>query len=323
LRPFHLYQILVTIAALVLASRGLAAQSANPALPESYETMEQSWSDADAPQAGAATPAAANPANSSIVNSPNDWVHKWTRTVDKARASQPHYVAPLVTTHVLLVEQFRWDSSWQTNANGSGTANYGNERGLEIIPNTHIEVQVAPPPYIVHTGATPDGFADLSMFFKYRIASATEAKGDYFVGAFMGLSIPTGSLPNGQDHPILSPMFAFAKGWPGRLSIQNTFSGSLPTSGVSVLGRQFIWNTTLQAYGIKKYIWPEVEQNTTFFYGGRFSGNEQTFVTPGVIIGYFRIAERLRFGIAGGVQIAATHFHTYDHRWIWSMRFPF
>jgi hypothetical protein len=76
----------------------------------------------------------------------NDWVHRWMRTVDQVRASQPHSVAPLVTTHVLLVEQYRYDSSWQTNSNGAQAPNYGNSRGLEIIPNSRMEVQIAPPP---------------------------------------------------------------------------------------------------------------------------------------------------------------------------------
>jgi hypothetical protein len=167
--------------------------------------------------------------NDSLANGPHDWVHKWL-------AAQPHYVAPLVTTHVDLVEQFRWDSSWQTNAGGSQTANYGNSKGLEIIPTTFLEVQVAPPPYLSHSGTTPDGFGDLSMFFKYRIASATEGEGDYFVGAFMGVSIPTGTPPNGMGHTILTPMFAFAKGWPGYFSVQNNFAGNLPTSGAKHAG---------------------------------------------------------------------------------------
>jgi hypothetical protein len=275
----------------------------------------------DGSNAGSHSSNASN--NDSFVNGPHDWVHTWLHNVDKARDTQPHYVAPLVTTHVDLVEQFRWDSSWQTNANGTTTANYGNGHGLEIIPTTFLEVQVAPPPYLSHSGMTPDGFGDLSMFFKYKIAAATEGEGDYFIGAFMGLDIPTGTVPNGMGHPILSPMFAFAKGWPGFVSVQNNFAGNLPTSGQNVLGQQFVWNTTLQAYGIKKYIWPEVEQNSTFFYGGSLNGKKETYITPGIILGYFQIAERLHVGIGGGIQIAATHFHTYNHRWIWSMRFPF
>src|SRR6266850_8465875 len=62
----------------------------------------------------------------------NDWVHRWLRIVDQVRANQPHSVAPLVTTHVLLVQQYRFDSSWQTNSNGAQLDNYGNSRGLEI-----------------------------------------------------------------------------------------------------------------------------------------------------------------------------------------------
>jgi hypothetical protein len=42
----------------------------------------------------------------------DDWVHSWTRKVDEARASQPHFVSPIVTTHVVLVQQFRYDMSW-------------------------------------------------------------------------------------------------------------------------------------------------------------------------------------------------------------------
>lgn len=279
--------------------------------------------DASKPQRGPTQCSDTGNRPDSIVNGPNDWLHKWMHNVDKARATQPHYVAPLITTHVDLVQQFRWDSSWQTNANGFETANYGNAHGLEIIPTAFLEVQVAPPPYIVHTGPTPNGSGDLSLFFKYRIASATEGKGDYFVGAFLGASMPTGSLPNGVGHGVLTPMLAFAKGWPGYVSVQNNFAGNLPTSGTNILGRQFIWNTTLQAYGIKKYVWPEVEQNSTWFYGGPLSGKETTFITPGVILGYFQIAGRLHVGVGGGMQIAVTRFHTYNHRWIWSMRFPF
>ncbi len=41
----------------------------------------------------------------------DDWVTKWRRTADKARAEQPHFLSPLVTSYVLLVQQYRYDSS--------------------------------------------------------------------------------------------------------------------------------------------------------------------------------------------------------------------
>ena len=251
----------------------------------------------------------------------NDWVHGWMRTVDQVRASQPHSVAPLVTTHVLLVEQYRFDSSWQTNSNGAQADNYGNSRGLEIIPNSRMEVQVAPPPYIMHSDNTVDGFGDVSMFAKFRAFSAPEGNGDYFVGLFFGASFPSGSRPNGTGHSVLSPMLAMSKGW-GTLTIQNTFSGNLPTSGTNLLGRAFLWNTAFQ-YGIKGKLWPMIEQNSTFYSDGPYSGKKQTFLTPGVVFGAFQIAERLHFAVGTGVQIAVTQFHTYDHHWIWTMRFPF
>lgn len=119
---------------------------------------------------------------------------------------------------------------------------------------------------------------------------------------------------------MLSPMLALAKGW-GPLSIQNTFSGSLPASGTNVLGRAFLWNTAFE-YSIKGKIWPIIEQNSTFFSDGPDSG-KKTFVTPGVVFGVFQVAERVHFGIGGGVHMAATQFHTSNHRWIWTVRFPF
>ena len=254
-------------------------------------------------------------------NGQNDWVHRWLRMVDNTRAAQPHYVAPLVTTHILLVQQFRFDSSWQTNSDSSQTHNYGNGRGLEIIPNNRWEVQVAPPPYMVHNNHVNDGYGDTSTFVKFRAFSAPEGQGDYFVGAFLGTSFPTGASPNGLGHAVLSPTVGLAKGWRA-FDIQNTFGGSLPVSGTETLGRAFLWNTTFQ-YNIKQKLWPMLEQNSTFYSGGPHDGKTQTFLTPGVVFGNSQIAERLHFGIGGGIQIAATSFHTYDHHWVWTARFPF
>ena len=93
----------------------------------------------------------------------NDWVHRWLSTVDKTKTLQPHYVAPLITTHVLLVQQFRYDMYWQEDTGGNWAANYGAAKGLEIIPNSRIEVQVGVPPYIVHETSVPDGFGDVSL----------------------------------------------------------------------------------------------------------------------------------------------------------------
>lgn len=322
-RVLHGLWAVVLMACVVPVVRGQTSPRQNE--PGSSGVSVASTCDGDGHECSAQSDGAAAATDTSNSatdrNNQDNWVKRWLRTVDKVRSEQPHYAAPLVTTHVLLVQQYRYDSSWQTNSNGTQTDNYGNGRGLEIIPNSRMEVQVAPPPYIVHTASTVDGNGDSALFVKFRAFSAAEGAGDYFVGFFFGASFPSGSPPNGAGHTILSPMLALAKGW-GPFSVQNTFSGNLPASGTNVLGRAFLWNTTLQ-YGIKSRIWPMIEQNSTFFSDGRDSGKKQTFLTPGVVFGMFQIAERLRFGIGGGVQIAATQFHTYNHRWIWTVRFPF
>src|SRR5260370_23376636 len=165
------------------------------------------------------------------------------RNVDKTRASQPHFVAPIVTTHVMLVQQYRYDMSSQQDPSGSTvTSNYGASRGLEIIPTTRLEVGILAPGYLVHQSMTPDGFGDLSWQVKFRAFSATEGKGDYFVGFFLGGSFPTGTPPNGLGHTVLAPTFAAAKGL-GPWDIQSTIGANLPATGTNLLGRTLRINT--------------------------------------------------------------------------------
>ena len=250
------------------------------------------------------------------------WVHAWLRAVDTARASQPHFVAPIVTTHVMLVQQYRYDMSWQQDPSGNTTtANYGASRGLEIIPTTHLEVGISPPPYLVHQSNTPDGIGDLAWQVKFRISSRTEHKGDYFVGFFMGSSFPTGDPPNGTGHTILTPTFAAAKGL-GPWDIQSTVGANLPASGTATLGRTIIFNTAVN-YRIRGKVWPMLEQNSTFWSGGTLDGKKQVFLTPALILGSFPLAERLHVAVGGGLQTAVTSYHQYNHRWILSVRFPF
>jgi hypothetical protein len=252
----------------------------------------------------------------------DNWLQAWMRTVDEARASQPHYVAPIVTTHVILVEQYRYDISRQQDAaGGTATSNFGASRGLEIIPTTRLEIGISPPPYVTHQSAVPDGFGDLSFQVKYRACSAPEGKGDYFVGVFLAGSLPTGSSPNGVGHTVWTPTLAAAKGI-GPVDIQSTIAAGLPATGGDILGRTVLFNAALN-YRIKGIVWPMVELNATSWSGGVLDGKHEVFVTPGVVVGAFPLVERLHVGFGAGVQIAVTQFHRYDHRWIVSVRLPF
>jgi len=274
--------------------------------------MAQTGETPAATQSGAPTPDA---------SSQGGWLERWMRTVDEARASQPHYVAPIVTTHVVLVEQYRYDLSRQNDANGTVTSNFGASRGLEIIPTTRLEIGISPPPYLAHQSAAPDGFGDMSFQVKYRAFSAPEGKGDYFVGVFFAGSVPTSDSSNGVGHTVLTPTVAAAKGI-GPVDIQTTLAAGLPATGADLLGRTIVSNTAVN-YRIKGQVWPMLELNSTSWSGGTLDGKKEVFVTPGLVVGSFPVAERLHLGVGVGVQIAVSEFHRYNHRWIASVRLPF
>jgi hypothetical protein len=323
--PFYLIAIMISV-----FSATLQAQTPSEIDAYSFSSSLPTFSFCDRPTAdcssnSTAVPPQPGPGQNDAGGSnsyQNDWVHSWLRKVDQARASQPHFVSPIVTTHVLLVQQFRYDMSWQQDsAGGTVTSNYGASKGLEIIPTTRLEVGLFPPAYLVHQSNVRDGFGDFSWQVKFRAFSATEGKGDYFVGFFLGGSFPTGTQPNGLGHTVLSPTFAAAKGI-GPWDIQSTIGANLPTSGTNLLGRSIVFNTAVD-YRIKGKIWPMLEQNSIFWAGGTLDGKKEVFLTPGLVLGGFPLAERLHLSVGGGVQIAATSFHQYNHRWILSVRFPF
>ncbi len=253
---------------------------------------------------------------------PSDgWLTSWLRRAAEARARQPHTAAPLVTTHNALVQQFRYDGYVQQDPNGTSTANAGSGRGIEIIPTTRLEVAFAMPPYLTHQSSVRDGFGDWSFLVKFRAFSAPEGEGAYFVGFVLNAAIPTGNSANSAGHAVWSPAVAFGKGW-GNFNLQNTFGGTLPQTGADVLGRTIVLNDVAQ-YRIKRVVWPMLEVNSTFWSGGHNAGKKQVFLTPGIVFGSFPITGRLRIAVGAGEQIALTQFHTYNHRYILSLRLPF
>ena len=60
-----------------------------------------------------------------------------------------------------------------------------------------------------------------------------------------------------------------------------------------------------------------------WFVGGKNAGREQTFVTPGLVLGRFPLADHLGLTVGAGVQIAVSEFHTQNHTIILSTRLPF
>jgi hypothetical protein len=260
---------------------------------------------------------------SSILTEAQDgYFATWFARVDKTKDEQPHWVTPLATTTPRLEEEYRYDQLWQTSAKGITTNNYDGGKGLELIPFEKVEVIFNVPPYLVHNDPkVRDGFGDVAFLVKYRLLSASEEHGSYILTAFLGWSLPTGDHNNGVAHAIITPTIAYGKGF-GNFDLQGTFGVGLPTADTNLLGRNYAWNNTFQ-YRVLRKFWPEVELNSTFFQDGKNDGQRQNFVTPGLVMGRFRLWGRVGFTVGGGYQIATTHFHTSNHNAILSIRFPF
>jgi hypothetical protein len=97
---------------------------------------------------------------------------------------------------------------------------------------------------------------------------------------------------------------------------------TLPTGDVNKIGTPVAFNTAFQ-YRILKKPWPELEVNSTFWANGKNGGNEQVFLSPGLMVGRIHLWKRVGCAFGGGVQIAATRFHNHDRNWVTSVRFPF
>ena len=139
-------------------------------------------------------------------------------------------------------------------------------------------------------------------------------------------TIPTGSYSNGSTDASVTPTLLGGKGF-GRFDVISSLGGTLPTGDTVKLGRSVAWNTTAQ-YKLGKYFWPEVEDNATFYYGGKNDGKMQNFLTPGITFSKFKFhpqepKSRAAIAFGGGEQIATSGFHTYNHNLVFTSRLIF
>jgi len=251
----------------------------------------------------------------------NGWMSRWLNHVTEIQAAQPHWVTPLVTVTPRLEQEFRTDYVDQAGLpNGKELTNYGNGKGLELIPFDPVEVIINVPPYLVHHNPKIDnGFGDFSALVKYRILSANEKEGDYILSVFLGVSIPTAQDGNGTAATVYSPSISGGKGF-GDFDVQSTFGLTIPD--VSQKGTTIKWDTAFQ-YHIQRLFWPEVEFNYFHYTGGADVGKDQLFITPGLVLGRIPLQDRLGLTLGAGMQIAASSYHKYDHAWVLTARLPF
>lgn len=265
--------------------------------------------------------------------SSDSFIDRYQARVTATQNAQPHWVTPLVTVTPRLEQELRTDFVHQYNPKGFAIWNYDNSKGLELIPERHIEILINMPPWFNRSNGEPDGWGDLSFNSKFRIFARNEEHGNAIITAFFAASVPTGENGNGSCCAIVTPTLAVGKGF-GRLDLVSTAGGSLPVTNSKGLGHTITWNNTIQyrlaKTGLGRFVWPEMEFNSSFYKGGPNDGLAQTFGTPGVIFGRVPLARkadgtpgRLGLTFGAGEQIALTHYHSYNHATVLTVRLPF
>ena len=261
------------------------------------------------------------------------FIERYQSRVTATQNRQPHWITPLVLVTPRLEQEVRSDFVRQTNAKLQDTWNYGNSKGLEIIPFSRVELLFNFPPFFNHDTGAKDGFGDVSFNSKFRIFSRNEESGNAIVTAYLAATVPTGKDANGSCCAVMTPSIGGGKGF-GLLALETTLGGSLPVSNATGLGHTMTWNNVAQyrlaKSGSARLFWPELELNSSFYSGGSNDGKIVTFATPGLVIGRMPLSHdasgkpgRLGLTIGAGEQIALTHFHTYNHGIVLTARIPF
>lgn len=254
-----------------------------------------------------------------------DFASKWEARATKTQAAQPKWAVPMFSPFPMLAQVYRSDFTRQRTPAGESDWQYGGGKGFNLIPFANTQIDILVPGYVVHGGSQQDGFGDMTLLGKYRFLARPEKQGNYILSGALSWHIPTGSYKNGAPSASFTPTLIGGKGF-GKLALFSSLGGGLPVSQVSTSGRTIQWNSVAQ-YKIGRYFSPELEVNTTRYFGGTRDGKTQTFLSPGIIVGKLpiRSVEKSRLGVTvgAGFQIAATSFHTYNHAFSTSVRFVF
>lgn len=263
---------------------------------------------------------------STAVQAQDNFFSRWQARATATLAQQPKWAPPVVSPYPQLIQVVRADFFRTVSPTHVTTWNYGDTRGINLIPLKNTEVDIFYPDYFQHSNATVDGFGDLGFSGKYRFLSRNEKQGNYVVSAFINATVPTGDHKNGAAHPTVAPNVGAGKGF-GKFNVTSCFGATIPTEQADTLGRTVASNTNAQYHFVKQG-WVEVEDNASWFKGGANDGKKQNFVTPGVLAGPFKFhpddpkrREALMFGAA--MQIATSTFHATNHNVNFTARYTF
>jgi len=240
-------------------------------------------------------------------------------------ALQPTWPTPLVESEPRLTQYYRFAFSSEFAASGTHTVSYGNGRGGGIIAWNRIEIDCLPPAYLQHNSTAADGFGDTSALVKYRIASGNANHGNYIATAILTHTFSSGSNKNGAETDSWNPTLAGGIGFFRHFDVESSLGGTMPTGKIAAQGRSIAWNALVHDH-FSPRIWFELENNATFYFAGSHGGKVQDFITPAA----FYIFKRREWKPAhpflvfdGGMQIATSSFHTYNHNLISEIRVLF
>jgi hypothetical protein len=260
------------------------------------------------------------------VSAQTNFFSNWENRVRSTSAAQPGWAVPVVTSSSGLVQLARFDVAHQYTSAHVSTWNYGFSKGFNFIPFYKTEVDVNLPPYITHDNPKVlDGAGDFSMALKFRPFASNEKHHNYSVSAQVQGVGTTGSYKNGSARNQINPSVVAGKGF-GKFDVQSAIGGILPVGSVNKLGRTVTWNSVAQ-YKVGKIFWPEVEANASYYHLGPNNGKNQVFLTPGLMVSKLKFRQdpkdRLAVVFGGGMQIATSHFHTYNHGLVLTSRITF
>jgi hypothetical protein len=223
---YYLIAVLVGLL-LLFASAALADSATTAPLPAELGQPAPPSSQLLA-QTTDAAPAAGDTTYESGVSG---YFDQWFVRSDAAKASQPHWMTPLVTVTPRLEQEVRYDQYWETRGNGSTLDIHDSGMGLELIPTYTNEVLINPPAYQFkqNTAHPANGWLDDQfLIVKQRLLSANEQDGNYIVTAFLGVTAPSGNAAFTNGAWIVTPTIAGGKGW-GDFDIQATRGLRSPT----------------------------------------------------------------------------------------------
>lgn len=238
---------------------------------------------------------------------------------------QPSLITPVMTPDPRVIQYARFSVSKQTTSEHTETLNFGNNRGGGIVAFNRFEFDWVPPGYIVHNSAAKDGPGDTSILAKVRIASGNAENGNFEVSAMVNRCFSTGTYKNGAATGTYTPTVAAAYAFLRRFDVISALGGTLPTGKAEKQGRTIGWNSVMQ-YHATRTVWFELENNSTYYFAGSHDGRMQNFVLPAALYVIRRKDWKPThpfFIVDGGMQIATSGFHTYNHNLITETRIIF